>query len=90
MASLQESFVNCVRLGKGNGSCFGNTVFGRCSLASNTGLRNTAVGYLALCANTSGCYNTAIGAQALRRNTTGIRNTAIGEFALAVHYNYRR
>ncbi len=43
---------------------------------------NTAVGRLALYANTTGTYNTAVGQVALDANTTGDYNTAIGRAAL--------
>jgi hypothetical protein len=51
---------------------------GGVALASN----NTAVGYVALAANTSGFMNVAVGTRALGANTTGQYNVAIGEGTL--------
>jgi hypothetical protein len=42
------------------------------------GSNNTAIGALAMLANTSGRANTAVGWLALQNNTTGFANTAIG------------
>jgi len=61
-----------------------NTAVGFEALYSNQptesweGIDNTAVGSLALHANTTGLYNTAVGYRALHDNTTGKDNTAIG------------
>jgi hypothetical protein len=43
---------------------------------------NTALGYLALTANTTGINNTGLGNSALNSNTTGIWNTGAGQQAL--------
>jgi hypothetical protein len=43
---------------------------------------NTALGYLALTANTTGTNNTGLGNSALNSNTTGIWNTGAGQQAL--------
>jgi hypothetical protein len=59
-----------------------NTGFGYESLNSNSGIRNSAFGDMALSSNTVGGNNTAIGALALSSNTTGERNVANGAFAL--------
>jgi hypothetical protein len=63
-----------------------STALGRGALASNTagagtplsGTDNTAMGHLALNANTIGYHNTAVGSAALAYNTEGILNTAVG------------
>ena len=66
----------------------GNTAVGYASLYTNQptstleGINNTAVGYLALTANTTGWDNTGIGVTALYTNTTGIENTATGRQSL--------
>ena len=62
----QDISVNSLTVGKGSG---------------NMG-DNTAIGYLALVANTYGNNNTATGSGALRTNTGGYNNTANGYFAL--------
>jgi trimeric autotransporter adhesin len=66
----------------------GNTAIGYASLYANQptstldGINNTAVGNLALTANTTGYDNTGIGVTALYTNTTGVENTAIGRQSL--------
>ena len=52
------------------------------SVATPTGSDNTAVGALALSANTSGSRNTAAGFRALALNHTVNENTALGSHAL--------
>jgi len=59
-----------------------NTFLGFQTGLNNTGLYNTALGYVALSSNTTGNSNTAIGNIALRDNTTGNDNTAIGDETL--------
>jgi hypothetical protein len=49
---------------------------------TNTGNNHTAIGNMALSANTTGWANTATGAQALATNETGSNNTAVGDSAL--------
>src|SRR5262245_18328744 len=46
-----------------------------------TGIRNTAVGWYSLFANSEGSYNTAVGAGALYQNVAGY-NSAVGAAAL--------
>jgi len=58
------------------------TAFGYQTLASNSGIKNTAMGYQALNVNTTGQNNTAFGYQGLVANTTGNHNTAIGYWNL--------
>ena len=48
------------------------------SSASNTGIRNSALGSFTLYSNTSGGNNVAVGYDALRVNTSGDNNTALG------------
>ncbi|MEQ9107957.1 MAG: tail fiber domain-containing protein [Limnobacter sp.] len=55
---------------------------GAMPLAQSGGGANTALGSLALAANTSGSENTAVGRVALTANTTGSNNTAVGRSAL--------
>ncbi|MFD2255901.1 hypothetical protein ACFSSA_04355 [Luteolibacter algae] len=79
----KDSFINNVRLGRGNGNDVTNTTFGYSSLTANTtGVRNTGFGISALTANTVGSGNTAGGAYVLRANTTGSGNTAFGSTAM--------
>jgi hypothetical protein len=58
------------------------TAVGSGAGAVNTGANNTALGYLALTANTTGANNTAVGWASLDANTTGIYNTAVGSVSL--------
>ena len=61
----------------------GNSLFLGVGAGSiNSGLYNTALGVLALSANSFGELNSAIGTQALSSNTDGNRNTASGYQAL--------
>jgi hypothetical protein len=53
--------------------------------ASNTGTKNTALGFNSLAFNTSGSYNTSCGSFALCWNTTGSENAACGENALLLN-----
>jgi len=55
----------------------------------NTGLDNTALGELALSANTTGAGNIAVGRQALLSNISGTRNTAVGTNALVANVGSR-
>ena len=66
-----------------------NTAFGYNTLTnispsatSDSGNKNTAIGYEALKSNTSGYYNTAVGELALTNNTSGWRNVAIGNSSM--------
>lgn len=59
-----------------------NTCLGDGALAVNENTENTAIGFIALGANTLGSENTAVGAEALRLNTRGAFNTAVGKSAL--------
>jgi hypothetical protein len=63
----------------------GNTAVGFNALLLNTGAYNTAVGNIALDANTSGTMNTAVGNAALSANTTASQNVAIGKGALSAN-----
>ena len=58
---------------------------GKEALKVNTASNNTAVGRVALTANTSGGSNTAIGDGALKTNTTAANNTAVGHEALSAN-----
>jgi trimeric autotransporter adhesin len=55
-----------------------NTFLGFQTGLNNTGLYNTAMGYVALSSNTTGDENTATGYSALSSNTIGSWNTATG------------
>lgn len=59
------------------------TSLGALAGQSNTGIRNTFVGYASGASNTSGEDVCAIGTQALNANTTGSENTAVGSNALS-------
>jgi hypothetical protein len=70
--------INGLTVGKGGGALSQNTAIGGGALAAtNTSIRNTAIGYVAGAANTSG-HITAVGAYALNSNTTGNSNVAVG------------
>ena len=87
-----DIYANSVRVGRGNGNDDTNTVAGEDALlldqpnpdpAQLKGIKNTAVGFSALKANTTGTDNTAVGYNALPVNDVGSGNTAVGENALA-------
>jgi hypothetical protein len=59
------------------------TAVGYQALQNATGGSNTAVGFMALQANTTGANNTAVGNSALAANTIGGTNIAVGTSALA-------
>jgi hypothetical protein len=61
-----DASINSLTVGRGGGNVNGNT----------------AIGLLALDANTSGSSNTGVGAQALDANTTGSENAAFGTGSL--------
>jgi hypothetical protein len=61
----------------------GNTRVGAGALAVSSAQDNTALGFIALAANTSGVDNVAVGSNALLANTTGHFNTAVGTAAMA-------
>jgi hypothetical protein len=63
------------------------TAIGYRALANNSayGIANTAIGYLALSANTDGFNNSAHGTASLASNTTGYSNTAEGSGALTAN-----
>lgn len=58
-----------------------NTAVGSSALYGNNGMENTALGYIALSANTSGNFNTAVGAETLNHVTSGSNNVALGTAA---------
>ena len=62
-----------------------NVAVGANALTLNTASQNTAVGSLALQANTSGTPNTALGYNALNANISGAHNVAVGANALTVN-----
>jgi hypothetical protein len=65
----------------GNVSGDENTAVGRVALLANTATGNTAVGYGAAQSNTSGTGNVAVGRNALNTNSTANDNTAVGASA---------
>src|SRR5215831_5823672 len=87
--SLMIIIIGCCGLAQlGNAQCaqncngIDNTGLGTDALLHNTGQNNTALGSLALDANTTGFGNTATGAFSLVSNTTASNNTAIGVSSL--------
>jgi len=74
MASLQQSEVNGLRLGRGSGGCAYSTAFGRYALNS-TNNYSTGIGYRAGTGNATN--STFIGARAGQYNY-GSNNTAVG------------
>jgi len=74
-----DSYINGLRIGKGNDSIATNTVVGVTALNSITnGADNTALGYTALTLASSGAKNTAIGSTSMDSVTLGSDNTALG------------
>jgi len=73
-----------VTVGRGAGAVSTNTAVGASALAtSNTGPRQTAIGYRALSAYSGSVgYNTAIGSDALQNTTGSYDNVAVGDTAL--------
>ena len=59
-----------------------STAMGYLALSANTGIRNSAFGSYALNKNTSGTNNSAFGWGALQYNTSGLYNSAFGANAL--------
>ena len=76
--------INSVKVGRGAGSVSTNTAVGEDALSngSQSGVRNTSLGFRASYLNTSGQNITALGAYALYSNDTGSDNTGIGFGAL--------
>lgn len=69
LSATSDALINSLKVGKGGGSVS----------------TNTAVGSIALNANTTGSNNTAVGYQALDANTTGNRNSAFGTSSLGAN-----
>lgn len=78
----KDSYINGLRVGRGNGNLNTNVALGFESLLANSGDSNTGVGAYTLRANTSGYNNSSVGSRALYSNTTGINNTAMGASSL--------
>lgn len=78
-----DALINGLTIGKGGGSIYNNSAFGRYALYLNDdGEYNTAIGFYALLSNQSGGNNTAFGANALVENQDGENNVAVGCDAL--------
>jgi hypothetical protein len=81
MAQLQESFINCQRIGRGNGNSLTNTVFGRCAGrqygSSSYSSDNVAIGYCAG-GGTSVKHNVSIGSFAGRNHRYCNYNVFLG------------
>jgi Chaperone of endosialidase len=60
-----------------------NIAVGEAAMQFATGNENTAVGRIALWANTTGALNTGVGASSLTANRGGSQNTALGAFAMS-------
>jgi hypothetical protein len=90
LSDVQTDNPDSLYLGNGAGGSQGfddrgNTALGVSALGGlndSTARFNTALGYLALTANTEGDTNTALGYQALTSNVSGSSNVAIGSGAL--------
>lgn len=81
-----DAVINGMRVGRGEGNNFQNTVVGDSALNANTsGNWMTAIGRGALSASTTGNQDTAVGNYALNANTTGSLNTALGTYAMALN-----
>jgi len=64
-----------------NSTGSGVTIIGNQAMIANTGVRNTAIGALAMRSNISGINNTTVGHQANYYNTVGDNNTVLGKDA---------
>lgn len=83
ITTTNDSSFNGVKIGRGSGDHFTNTVIGDDAFVVNTGgTQSTVVGYSALYNNVSGDSNTAIGYFSLFQNVSGYSNTAIGRTSL--------
>ncbi len=79
----KDSYINGVRIGKGNNNVASNTAVGANSLSSNTsGSNNTAVGTNSQMRTTTGVWNTSVGKDALHFNNNGNYNSAVGAYSL--------
>lgn len=78
VTSSGDSLINNITVGKGGGNISDNTAVGFQALNSNTGDRNTAIGYQALVSGSTGLRNTAVGYRAANSTTTGQTAVAIG------------
>jgi hypothetical protein len=78
----KDSWINGLRVGRGNNDLANNTAIGANVLGSSTGDYNTATGSSALAANSSGVQNSAFGANTLQSNMTGGWNAAFGTYSL--------
>jgi len=77
-----DSTISGLTIGKGSGNLATNTAVGNSALSTNvTGTQITAIGNLALDANTAN-NNTAVGFKAMATNTTGNTNTSVGAESL--------
>jgi hypothetical protein len=78
LTTTSDITVQGVTVGRGAGAVSTNTAVGASALAGNsTGAYTTAIGNLALNANTAS-HNVGVGYGAMLLNTTGITNTAVG------------
>lgn len=83
ITTINDSFINGLRIGRGASNAAENTAIGDSALNYViTGINNTAVGSYALSSNIEGHNNSAFGFQALRFNL-GHNNSAFGMFALS-------
>jgi hypothetical protein len=82
----KDSWINGIRIGRGNSDISTNTAVGTGTLSFNSsGWENSASGMQALSANTTGYRNSAFGSQALFTNSSGWENTAAGSHALRLN-----
>ena len=87
MASLLESTICGLNMGKGNGSNNQNTIFGKCAGNSFTsGNYNSAIGFCAGRA-TCGSHNVSLGYKAGFAASCGCYNVFVGGLAGATSYN---
>ena len=84
LTTQKDATIYGLTVGRGAGAVGTNTVVGSGALAtSNTGPRQTAIGYRALSAYSGSVgYNTAIGSDALQNTTGSYDNVAVGDAAL--------
>lgn len=87
MATVKESCVNCLRLGRGVGNNFYSTTFGHVANNNGTTYNATSIGYLAGRYNNTGVNNTFVGFVSGRYSGGGDFNTGFGAHTLRTVYD---
>lgn len=82
MATVQESCINCLRLGRGVGNNANSTTFGHVANNNGTTAQATSIGYLAGRYNNTGDSNVFVGFVSGRYSGGGDFNTGFGAHTL--------